>query len=199
MQARYALIQKLPRLVDGPLHADAGYFLIALACVDASHQPRRVARPLRQVGNAFEAPSGENRHEAGNDRHGDTNMRAPIPEVQEVAVVEEELGTHVVRTFLHLLLEVGELLQAVGRVGMSLRKPGHADTEAALVRMLPPAVEGDDVPHQVDGVGEIGTRALFRSPVFGRIAAESHDVAYTVARVRVQDLVDLVLCVADTG
>ena len=107
------------------------------------------------------------------DGHADAGQLAALAEVVEIAVVEEELRTNVIRAGVHFPLEVVHLLEAIGRRGMAFREAGDADAEAA--RTWRGRARADEA-HQILGVAEgVGT-AVIVQPIARRIAAQRQDV-----------------------
>ena len=69
------------------------------------------------------------------DRHPEAAQLAPLAEIVEIRVVEEELGADVIRAGVDLLLEVIELLDPVRSPGVSLREAGEQSSFPPTLRM----------------------------------------------------------------
>ncbi len=174
METRYAFVEKLPGLIYGPLHSHPGDLFVAITRIYAAQELCGVPRPQGKIRDTLKTAPRQDRHEPGNDRHGDIRMRAALAKVEEVVVVEEELRADVVRTGFNLLLEIAQLAHAVGRIWMPFGKAGHANAETTCVRMPATAVELFNMANQIDRVRKIPGVALLRAPVSWGIAAEGH-------------------------
>ncbi len=69
-----------------------------------------------------------------------TGQLAALAEVEEIVIVEEELGADVVRAGIDFGFEIVHLGHAVGCLGVSFREAGHPDPEPAA-GMAPRLVE----------------------------------------------------------
>ncbi len=85
----------------------------------------------------------------------DAGEGAAVAEVEEVVVVEEELGPDVVGTGVDFGFEEVEFGDAVGCGGVAFREGGDADAEAARVGVLAGFVEFFDEGDEVCGVAEV--------------------------------------------
>src|SRR5436190_16949821 len=112
----------------------------------------------------------------------DAGERATFAEIEEVAVVEKELGHDVVGAGIDLRLEVIHLDQAIWGRRMAFGETGHADPEAAAVGMRAGFVEFLDELHEVDRVLKNVRRFVVGAAPW-RVTAEGEDVADRVLRV----------------
>jgi hypothetical protein len=79
-------------------------------------------------------------HHPGDDRNV-MPASAAVAEIEEIVVVEKQLGADVVRTFVDLGFEEIEFIHAVGGGRVAFGKAGHADAETARVRVFAGFVE----------------------------------------------------------
>ncbi len=99
-------------------------------------------------------------HDAGDDRRLDAGKFATLPEIEEVAIVEKELGDDVVSSGISLALEIVHLQEAIRSRGMALRKTGDTDAETTAVGMGAGGVELLDVGDEVGRVGKSSSALL---------------------------------------
>ena len=72
------------------------------------------------------------RHNAGNDGHGDTCLTYAVHEVEENVVVEEHLRCQILTSSIHLLLQSLNIRIFVSRIGMHLRVAGASYAEISV-------------------------------------------------------------------
>ena len=138
-------------------------------------------------------------HDAGDDRHADARQVAALAEVVEIVVVEEQLRADVVRSRVHLGLEVVHFQEAVGRSRVTLGEAGDTYAEAARVGVGATMVEAADVGDQIGGVAKGVTRVVIGALIAGRVTGQGQDVADAGRGVTLEDLRDLVGRVAHAG
>lgn len=89
-------------------------------------------------------------HDAGDDGDVDAGEITAFAEVEEVVVVEEELGADVVRAGVDFLLQVIHLEKPVGRFGVSFWEASDSDPERVVVA----GVKVVDVADEISSVGK---------------------------------------------
>ena len=89
--------------------------------------------------------------------------------------------------------------QPIRRRGVTLGKARHADAESPRVGMGPALIEPVDETHQIDGVLELVLRLVVVGHVARRVTAQCQDVGDTGPCVPLEDLLELMLDVADAG
>ena len=130
MDASDLVVEQVAALFGGPVDADLGNGLgIVVAATDGAEQPGGESRAQGQLGHPRQVFLRGDRHDPGDDRHPDPGQLAPLAEIVEVGVAEEELGADVVGAGVDLALEIVQLLEPVGGRGMALGKPRDPDAE----------------------------------------------------------------------
>src|SRR5262249_5579616 len=110
---------------------------VVVASTDGPKEPSREPSPQGELCHSFQVIFRCDRHDPSDDRHPYTRQIAPLPEVIEVGVAEEKLGTDIVCACVHLLLKVFQFLESVRSAGMSLWKTGNADPEPSRAACRP--------------------------------------------------------------
>lgn len=124
---------------------------------------------------------------------------AAIAVVEEVVIVEEELGADVVGPGGDFFGEVVHFPEAVGSGRMAFREACDADAEAPGVWVDSGLVELADEADEVGGVAEIAVGPVVVRPVARGVTAEGEDVRDAGLGVAGEDFPDFVLVVADAG
>src|SRR5262245_51586723 len=129
VDAADVVVQQVGALLGRPVDADPGDRRIVPTPLDQPQQFRRVAGSCRHLGHRHHALFRRHRHDAGHDGHLDPGQLAPLAEVVEVAVLEEQLRADVISPGVHLCLEVIHLLEPIRAARVPLREAGDADAE----------------------------------------------------------------------
>ena len=140
--------------------------------------------------------------DARDDGHPDTRLPTALHEVEEAAVVVEELRDDVLRAGVDLRLQGGDVGLGRRRLGVGLGIAGHADREAGVVALLHLAVDEfapvhrRDLPHQPLGVG-VSLRMGHEYPFVLRPVASQGQHVVQVEEVHVdQGVLDVVFRLA---
>ena len=170
---------------------------VASAAGDRLKQRRGKSGARREIRHALQTCRGRHGHDSSHNRQFDPSKFAPRAPIMERVVVEEQLGNDVVRARVGLGLEVIELHDRVGRLGVSFREAGHADSESAPIVHPKPLALALDEANEIGRVTEVSECQDAR-PTW-RIAAQRQDIAHAVGGVELEDRVDLVTSVAEAG
>ena len=196
MEPRDPLIQQIVALLNRPLNAD---LLDRPGIVLKAHEPALKAcwkgGSCGQIGHSIHGRQTRDWHDASDDGNLDARQPAPITPIEEPAVVCEQLCGDPIGSGINLGLEVSHVHQLVGCLRVPLRKPSHADTERR-VRVL--VIKSGNVPHQVDGMWEGAGAFILRHRV-RTISAKRQQVSHLVRGVAIQNDIQLVGCVSNTG
>ena len=196
MDAIDILIKEVPALFGGPVDAHLHHaFGIFIATAQALEQGGREYGAGCEVGHSLQTSDAGDRHDARLNRHVDFLETNPFLPIMECVVVEEQLGADPVGPGVDLGLQVIHAQQAVGCVGVSFGKSGHADPERAAVSIT----ECLDVLNQISGMIEVAVGIPTLSGVCRWITAQGKDVSDSGLGVSLEDGVDLMLAVADAG
>ena len=167
MNAGHAAVEQPVALVRGVVGPDvADRFGIILDGLDLLE--KFVGNPgtahLRETFDLFDTLDG---HQAGENRHVDSHFGSPIPEGEEVVIVEEELGDEKTRAGVDLALEVLQVEVRIRALRMAFGMAGGPDA-----KVVPVTNESDQL------VGEcqtaFGGYKLFLP--LGRITAQRQNV-----------------------
>ena len=128
----------------------------------------------------------------------DVGERAAFAEIEEIAVIEEELRYDVVGAGVDFRFEVVHFDQAIRRRRMALGETGHTDPEAAAIGMRAGFVEFANELHQIARVlKRIGRFVVGK--IAWPIAAERENVPDGRVGVALENRLDLFLPVTDAG
>ena len=158
MQAGHPGGDEFPALGDAPFHPHPLHVGIGAALHQCIGQFIGQVHPegLRQKGDVVAGGDGL---EARNDGHGDTRRPALLHESEVLRIVEEHLGDEVLRSRLHLLLQVGDVHVEVEGLGMLLGIAGGPDAEVGgggfllLIVQVFALVQCGDLVDEVHGMG----------------------------------------------
>ena len=118
----------------------------------------------------------------------DTGQRASLAEVVKIVIVEKKLGADIIRSGVHLGLEVVHLQQAIGRGGVAFWKTGHTDAKAAGVGM---SAKTFDETHKIYRLRKCIPRMVVVGFVAGGITSESENITHTGSGIAFEDGCDL--------
>src|SRR4030095_1206374 len=90
MNAGDVVIQKIMTLFQGEVNTDApNHFGIVFASLDSAQKPGREPRAPGQLGDAFEAIHGRNRHDACDNGDMNVGKDTTFAEIEKVAIIEK--------------------------------------------------------------------------------------------------------------
>jgi hypothetical protein len=199
MDSGDVVVQEVVALFQGEVDADAAdHLAIVVATLEGAQKLGGKAGAAGELGDAFEAAHGGDRHDAGDDRDVDAGERTTFAEIEEVAIIEEELGDDVVGAGVDLRFEVIHFDQSIRRRRMAFRETGHTDPETAAIGMRAGFVEFANELHQIDRVLEdVGGFVVDAS--VGRIATQGENISDAGLGVAPQNRFDLAVLVADAS
>lgn len=122
--------------------------------------------------------------DARNDAFVDPEFPKPRDVIKILFIVEEKLGNDKVRAGIHFSFEIDRILRFVRRKHMSFRKSRHGNTEI-ITEIL------THKGNQFIGIMEIVLTRFPVGPFFGRIAAQSQNIADVAAFNFLEDVFDL--------
>lgn len=199
VDARHPVVEQFIALLRCPLDTHlADRVIVILVAADAALQLRGEVRASGEIGHALHGLDAGDRHDARDQRNVDSLELASFTPVVEGDVVEEHLRGDPVGPLVDLGLEVLQLPQAVGCLRMSFREARDADAETSGVPVGSRFVEGLDVADQIGGM-PVFVRSRIVVFIERVIAPERQDVADAGVRISMQDRLDLVVGVLDTG
>ncbi len=198
MNAGDFVIQEIGALFGGVVEADAtdGFGIVA-GTIEGFEEAGGESAAGRQIGHTAHAGGGGDRHDSGDDRDLNAGQIATLPEVVEIVVVEEELGADVVGPGVDFCLEVVHFQEAIWRDGVSFRKSGHADAEAAGIGMAAGVIKTFDEFHKIGGVGEGIVGTIVVGVIARGVTAQREDIADSCGGVAGEDFIDFLLAVTD--
>ena len=113
-------------------------------------------------------------------------------------IIKKELCANIVGPLVHLGLEIVHLCHAILGFGMAFRETGDPDPESAA-GVVAGLVETADEADQLAGILKGIVAPVVVAPVLRQVAAQGEDGFDPRGGILPQDLLDLLLTVADTG
>lgn len=134
MDAGDLLVEQSGALGGGVVDADAfDGVRVAMGAVEGADECRGEAGAGGEFGHAFHALEGGDGHDAGDDGAVDAGELAAVAEIEEVVVVEEQLGADVVGACVDFGFQQFQFAHAIGGGWVAFGEAGDADAEAAWV------------------------------------------------------------------